>query len=183
MHVQQRTGIPTVNGLSGHFPKDNWPYTKPSGIGAYQWIERSKPEKNHRVREIPTNINRCIITIGQNNSPNIRKINAKTIASLTKNSPTDIIFTNKTASIGRYKNDLIYVKINPQKKNTNWVLLVRDGKPIPPSRGEYKLTDAKLKNNVLYLTDSNKTKGIQYIWAIDHSTGAFISQEMKEIIR
>ena len=32
MHIQQNTGIPTVNGLSGNFPKHDWPTTEPPAM-------------------------------------------------------------------------------------------------------------------------------------------------------
>ena len=78
MHIQQRTGIPTLNGLSGQFPKDDWPYNKPSGEGAYAWIALNNPEKHHRIRNQNDTTKRCIVAWDSSNQKaNIRFVEVR----------------------------------------------------------------------------------------------------------
>ena len=62
MHIQQNTGIPTVNGLSGNFPKHDWPYNRASGGGAFGWIGLTNPGEHHRLRDQNDSLKRCVAT-------------------------------------------------------------------------------------------------------------------------
>lgn len=50
MHLQQRTGIPTINGHSGQAPLNNWPFDNASGLNAYSWLVYSDVSDFHSVK-------------------------------------------------------------------------------------------------------------------------------------
>jgi hypothetical protein len=187
MHAQIRTGIPTMNGYSGHFPKADWPYTKPSGIGAYSWLALSNPEQHHRVK--PSHggeRNRCIVSYdGALQQARLRKIEyLEGIPSElgAKDEPDQIILAAKVAEVGKDANQRLYVRIKDRTGEWNsWILLTRDGKPIPAERGDYQITSVINIGNSLEITDSNPKEGMSYVWKINKKTGAFVSQTPKAI--
>ena len=63
-------------------------------------------------------------------------------------------------------------------RNRNWILLTRDGKPIPPERGNYEISKIVDEGNYLKITDSNTEENIEYVWIVDEATGVFISQTL-----
>ena len=63
MHIQQSSGIPTLNGYSGHFPKPDWPFTNSSGEVIYKWVSANTNSKYHNFRSTPiTSLKFCIIS-------------------------------------------------------------------------------------------------------------------------
>lgn len=187
MHAQRRTGIPTLNGYSGHFPKTDWPYTKPSGIGAYSWLAMSKPEQHHRLK--PTHgkeQKRCIVSY----DASLQETRIRTVKDHqgipskvgTRGNPNRIIYAATGIEAGKDVNDRLYVRTKPRDGDWSaWTLLIRDGKPIPAERGDFQITNLKEKGNHLEIVYSNTKEGMSYIWIIDKKTGVFISQTPKEI--
>ena len=49
MHISFMTGIPTVNGVSGHSPKGGWPSEDPSMLQANAWIQKVTHSSIHQV--------------------------------------------------------------------------------------------------------------------------------------
>lgn len=50
MHISLMTGIPTVNGVSGHSPKGGWPSEDPSMEQANAWIKKVMQSAIHEVK-------------------------------------------------------------------------------------------------------------------------------------
>ena len=184
MHVQQHTGIPTLNGLSGQFPKHDWPYEQPSGEGAYAWIALNNPGKYHRLRDQPDSLKRCIATWNPTSqNTEIRNVEVKkgmptNLTSMLN--PADSLFKGDGIEI-LSDSDRLFVRFSDdadeQSKNII-LLLIRDGKPIPAVRGDFRITDAKREGDDLLISDTNINENIQFIWRVNKSNGVFIDQSM-----
>jgi hypothetical protein len=173
MHAQRRTGIPTLNGYSGHFPKTDWPYTEPSGIGAYSWLALSKPEQHHRLK--PTHGKEqkpCIVSY----DASLQEARIRTIKDHqgipseieARAMPNQVIYAATGLEAGKDVNQRLYVRTKPRDGEWSaWTLLIRDGKPIPAERGDYQITNIAKHVNHLEITDSNTKEGMSYIWMID----------------
>ena len=187
MHAQLRSGIPTLNGYSGHFPKTDWPFTEPSGIGAYSWVALSKPEQNHRIKLSNRKGNRrCIVnydsTLQQARIREITDQNGIPSELGASGEPNKILFSSIRVQAGSDNNQRLYIRSKPVDGTwSTWTLLTRDGKPIPADRGDYKITAVTFEGNNILVTDSNFTVGIEYIWSVDAQSGLFKSQIMRTI--
>ena len=187
MHAQRRTGIPTLNGYSGHFPKTDWPYTEPSGLGAYKWLALTKPEQHHRLKPARgREQQRCIVSYDASlQRARIRKIkDHQGIPSElgARGEPNQIIIAVTGIEVGKDLNHRLYVRSKPRAGAwSGWTLLTRDGMPIPAERGDYQITSIIKNGKRLEITDSNPKEGMSYIWLIDGKTGVFISQTPKAI--
>ncbi|WP_131592682.1 hypothetical protein [Synechococcus sp. BS55D] len=187
MHAQRRTGIPTLNGYSGHFPKTDWPYAEPSGIGAYSWLALSKPEQHHRLKPAHgKEKTRCIV----NYDTSLQEARIRTIKDHqgipseleTRSEPNQIIYAATGIEAGKDLNQRLYVRSKPRDGDWSaWTLLIRDGQPIPAERGDYQITHIAKRGNRLEITDSNSKEGMSYIWIVDKKTGVFVSQIPKAI--
>jgi hypothetical protein len=187
MHAQRRTGIPTLNGYSGHFPKTDWPYTEPSGIGAYSWLALSKPEQHHRLKPAHgKEQKRCIVSY----NASLQEARIRTIKDHqgipselgSKSKPEQTIYATTEIEAGKDGNDRLYVRSKSRDGEWSvWTLLIRDGKPIPAERGDYQITHIAKRRNHLEITDSNTSVGMSYIWIVDKKTGVFVSQTPKSI--
>ena len=187
MHAQLSTGIPTVNGYSGHFPKPNWPYRNPSGDGAYAWMTLYNPGKYHNLRPQPDELNRCIVSVDTTtNTSELRQLefrNGKPIKLDTNFNPGEIIYANDRVKIAVDNNYLLF-GIQPLKgdqSDSAWRLLTRDGKPIPAVRGNYSITNAIIKNNKLLIADTDLIERLQYTWKINLDNGVFEGQSLKQL--
>ena len=184
MHVQQHTGIPTLNGLSGQFPKHHWPYEQPSGEGAYAWIALNNPERYHRLRDQPDSLKRCIATwspISQTTAiRNIEVRKGMPLNLISMLNPTDSLFEGNGIEILSDSNRLFVRYINDpdgHSKNTP-LLLTRDGKPIPADRGDFRITNAKRVGGDLFISDTNTNEKLQFVWRVNGSNGVFVDQSM-----
>lgn len=190
MHSQLQTTIPTANGYSGHFPKDNWPFTQLNGDRALAWITSSKPERFHRLKESTSSINWCIASSSQKGSEltiNIRKYEPRhaTKKHITWiDSPSSIIFRKSGIEIGK-KFGKLYLKSPRGLFPSQWVLITRDHEGIPSKRGDYTITNAEEINQVnpprILITDTDRKEGIEYIWAINAEDGRFLFQTMRRV--
>ena len=187
MHAQLSTGIPTVNGYSGHFPKQNWPYTNPSGDGAYAWMTLYNPGKYHNLRLQPDELNRCIVSFDTTtNTSELRQLkfrNGKPINLDANFKPGEIIFANDRIEIAADNNYLLFniQTANNKESSSAWRLLTRDGKPIPAVRRNYRITDARIYKNKLLIDDTNLAEKLQYTWMINLDNGAFESQSLRQL--
>lgn len=187
MHAQRRTGIPTLNGYSGHFPKTNWPFTEPSGIGAYSWLAMSKPQQHHQLkRSHGKEKTRCIVSydasLGEARIRTIKDHQGIPSELGARREPDQTIFETAGIEAGKDVNQRLYVRTKPRDGDWGaWTLLIRDGKPIPAERGDYQITNITKRDNHLEITDSNTKEGMSYIWIIDKKTGVFVSQTPKPI--
>ena len=181
MHVQLQTGVPTANGYSGHFPRDNWPFQRRQGDQALNWIKTSNPEQFHTLKSSSTSDSWCIVS----SIPNvqIRKHNPHSggdwIPSVNK-----IIFQSGKISIGA-KHGVLYLK-NPYGKYPNeWVELLKESAPIRSKRGDFRITNVYFNNTAsnkeIIIHDQNPLEGIEYLWRIDASTGLFTFQTLRPI--
>ena len=187
MHAQLSTGIPTVNGYSGHFPKQNWPYRNPSGDGAYAWITLYNPGEYHNLRLQPDELNRCIVNFDTTtNTSELRQIKFRDGIPINldiKFKPGEIIYSNDCVKIAKDNNYLLF-NIQPakgEKRSSAWRLLTRDGKPIPAIRGNYSITNAKIKKDKLLITDTNPIERLQYTWKINPANGVFEGQRLTQL--
>ena len=179
MHAQQRTGIPTANGYSGHFPREQWPFTNPSGHNAFQWIRRATYQDHHEARAFTDPKSWCVATLTTDGDISLR--DPADIVVITSEDVTNILYKNKEFSLGS-KDGNLYLKQNNQTNISRWLLITRDHNPVASDRGNYEITDISkpdpLNTNVL-ITDRNAKQGLQYIWMVNSETGEFLSQTME----
>lgn len=179
MHAQRRTGIPTANGYSGHFPREQWPFTNPSGHNAFQWIERAGYRDHHETRELTNPKSWCVATRTADGDISLR--DPADIVAITIKDVTNILYTNNEFSLGS-KHRNLYLKADDQTNKSRWLLLTRDNNAIASDRGDYKITQISqpdpLESTVL-ITDRNVKQGIQYVWVVNSKTGEFLSQTME----
>jgi hypothetical protein len=189
MHAQLRTRIPTANGYSGQFPKENWPFTSASGQSAYSWITSSNPGQYHQLRPV-SNANRwCIIRIDNTGRAAIRKYdpnNANLGGIISTSKPGEIVLTNQQISISA-KYGQLYFKHPSSKRPSEWILMTRSGEGIPSQRGSYKIISASEsysdKQPTILIVDRNAAEGIEYEWIINTQTGVFLGQSVRTLPR
>jgi hypothetical protein len=184
MHIQQNTGIPTVNGLSGHFPKHQWPIEQPSGEGAYAWIALNNPGDYHRLRDQPDSLKRCIATWDPTSQTtdirNVEVLNGmpsnliSTLNSMFEGNEIEILSDSNRLFV-RYSND------SHEHPRNIPLLLTRDGRPIPAVRGEFEITNVKREGNNLFITDTSVNEELQYVWRVNATNGVFIDQSMLKL--
>ena len=180
MHTQLKTGIPTANGYSGHFPLGNWPYSNPSGRLAFEWIKRNTTKGRHPFRPLTDESKWCIATMNPDGKAMVRGHDhfiIETVQTL-KNK----IFISQQVSIGA-KHGMLYFKDDQSKGR--WILITRDGKAINSNRGDFKIVNAtKIPgsyHNEILITDRNLSERIEYIWRVDAKTGEFMGQNLKKL--
>ena len=184
MHLQQRSGIPTANGYSGHFPRELWPFENPSGQAAFQWIKRQTYKKHHKTRALSDSNSWCVATFDLEERASIRNPKDFIITSIDSVSKT--LYEDEYLAIGSKRGQL-YIKNRKDMANDRWIQIVRDNTPVASKRGDYEIVNvvkykkSKPGNNNFLITDRNNKKGIQYIWLVDSATGNFISQIMEKI--
>ena len=183
MHVQLETGIPTANGYSGHFPKDNWPFIVSSGNHAFKWIKTKHPEKYHKIK---TDINAkkwCIVEHTRSKSKiriydpsNPSPSKAKWIRT-----PDKVIHSSRDVKIAK-KNGFLYFAILNNDQAEKWIQITNEDIPIQANRGDYRIiqSEAIINNGseAVLITDYNGTEKVKYIWMINAKTGKFIGQTM-----
>jgi len=174
MHTQLRSNIPTANGYSGQFPSDDWPFTKSSGQNAFRWISEELDGTNHSSKNINLYPKKCIVNINKKEGALIKYY--KKLEVPEKAMPLTILDRHKV-KVGEY-HDSLYILMQNKRDNsgTSWLRLIRDGDSIPSRRGKYHITDAKVKDDKLFITDTNQEEGDRYIWKVNIKTGRFVSQ-------
>ena len=171
MHAQSRTNIPTANGYSGQFPSDDWPFTNSSGQNAFRWLSEEVARTKHSSRAMDLYPKKCIISANK-----LDKASIKHYKKSVKPIPL-IIFETQNVKVGEYNNS-IYISAQGSKGHSRnaWARLIRDGNSIPSRRGNYHITDARIEDGILFLTDTNQIKRDKYIWRINITTGIFEGQ-------
>ena len=180
MHAQQRTGIPTANGYSGHFPRDQWPFTNPSGLNAFQWIERASYKDHHKARAINDTDSWCVATLNSEEGVLLR--DPKDYIIITTKNVENIIFSNENFLIGS-KFGALYFKTKAQLESY-WILISRNNAPVNSDRGDFEIVQAEVNDDYegsLSITDRNTKQGIQYIWIVKAQTGEFLRQTMESL--
>ena len=184
MFAQQATSIPTANGYSGHFPKENWPFTNPLGESAFLWISKSNPGQYHNIKPISSNQKFCIATYSSKEGSKIREFDKSLPARIKAQEASKIekiLFSNDVMRIAR-KDNFLYFQEASEPPDSKWKMLIRDGNPISAERGDYRIANVQisgLDGNTILITDKNKVLGIEYEWQIDRETALFIKQTMR----
>jgi hypothetical protein len=187
MHAQSQTRIPTANGYSGQFPKDNWSFTRSSGDAAYSWIKSDHPGQHHQLKAL-SNPNRwCIVNLDRDGNADIRKYDphkAKNEKIITISKPGKVLFENKQISISA-KYGQLYFNLTSGERPNEWVQITRNGGGISAQRGNYRISSASEskhgKKSILLIVDRNRAQGIEYEWIIDAKTGIFLDQSMRTL--
>lgn len=184
MHVQGSTGVPTANGYSGHFPREDWPFTNPSGRGAFEWIKNNSVSDHHNTRRLTPEATWCVATLDSNLEVSLNSPNERLIAKTRKVRNT--IFENQAVSIGAKQNNL-YFRLKNKERSDDWILITRNNYPISANRGDFHIVSAKHSKdrhrNELMITDLNPVQGIEYVWTVDAQTGEFLGQMMNTLPR
>jgi len=181
MHVQMSTGIPTANGYSGHFPKDDWPFSKPSGIGALTWIGLSRPGRFHRLHSGDKIKNYCLVKYDQNATASVHKPRLRNRVPEEIYSPSSVqrsLWKQNNLIIAADHQDWLVIR-DLSKSQARWMLLLRDGLPMPAVRGDYSITAMTRDAGTILITDTNRIEGVEYQWRIDAESGVFLGQEMR----
>ena len=178
MHAQLRTNVHTANGYSGHFPSNDWPFTNPSGQNAFRWLSEKLSKTNHSRKKIRSFKNKCILKLNENNIASIKYYKQQ------PPSTPMVILEREHMKLGR-DGDRLYlsIKSNNATSDTEWIELTKDGMPIPADRGAYKISDARIKNGFLLITDKSIKAKDQYIWKINPKTGIFLEQKYMNLKR
>ena len=183
MHVQLETGIPTANGYSGHFPRDNWPFTVSSGNHAFKWIKTKHPDKYHKVKS-DINANEWCIVEHTKSKFKIRTYDPSNPSpSKVKwiKTPDKVIHTSRDVKIAK-KNGLLYFATLNNGQAEKWIQITNEDIPIRANRGEFRIiqSEAIINNGseVVLITDYNGTENVKYIWMINAKSGRFIGQTM-----
>ncbi len=125
MHAQLKTGIPTLNGYSGHSPKGGYPFTNSAGTTAYSWSIAVNSLQDHQTKNVDTVTNNCIINLNQKPS-SVKRITKDEL------SLENLEFGHKNLKIKKAENNTIYfqkfqnglwgqtqsIKVNPNKIQT-----------------------------------------------------------------
>ena len=182
MHTQLRTGIPTVNGYSGHFPKGDWPFTNPSGQNAFKWIKSNVAQKYHSTRLLTDESTWCIAALTDEGSAKIEDHDSFIASSI--KSPAKYVFNSREATIGAKNGNLFLKDI---EKENRWLLITRNGRPIASKRGKFKIVNAEIlpegNHYLILITDRNIAEGIEYIWRVNPKTGQLLGQVLKILPR
>ena len=184
MFAQQATGIPTANGYSGHFPRENWPFSNPLGESEFNWILRSNPGQYHRLKPSTSKQKLCIATYSAGVGSRIREFDPKAETNYrapTIRTPDEIIYNQNRVAIGQ-KSGFLYFKKSEHSTDVLWTMITRDGNPIPADRGDYKIQAAledDAHGHAILITDRNNKLGIEYDWTIDYESGRFLGQKMR----
>ena len=183
MHVQLETGIPTANGYSGHFPRDNWPFLVSSGNHAFKWIRTKHPEKYHKIKDdIKTN-KWCIVEHMGSNSQMSFYNPSHPIPTQTKwiKTPNEVVYSSRDIKIAQKHGFLYFANLN-NGQTDKWIQITRENIPIPADRGNFRIIESEILitngSKFILITDQNKLKRIKYIWRINPITGEFIDQTM-----
>lgn len=189
MFAQQTTRIPTVNGYSGHFPRENWPFSNPLGESAFNWIIKSNPGQYHRLKPSSSRQRLCITTYSAGAGSRIRPFDPSGKTNFKApviRKPDEIIFSDNNVVIAQ-KSGFLYFKKSGHSTDGEWIMLTRDGNPIPADRGDYGIQKAQEANaddgRVILITDKNNKLGIEYEWTIDYESGRFMGQKMRAFKR
>jgi hypothetical protein len=187
MHAQLRTNIPTANGYSGQFPRENWPFEISSGNFAYSWITKSNPGQYHQLKPLSNPKQWCIVNIDEAGNASIRKYDPRKEGNETINTiqkPTSIVFENGKVSISEKLRQL-YLKRSSSKGQSEWILITRDNRGIPADRGNFKISSAGPsqfgKKTIVFIVDRNPAQGIEYEWIVDARNGVFLGQRMRTL--
>ena len=183
MHAQLRTGIPTANGYSGHFPQEHWPFINPSGYNAFHWIKGATYQGHHEARALTDPKSWCVAT--QTPEGNMSLKDPSDNIPITTKNVKKILFENKNFSVGS-KNGSLYLKANHLTAPSLWVLITKNNIPAASNRGSYKISDIAQPNplnKTVLITDRNTAQGLQYIWTVNTETGQFLSQTMEALTK
>jgi hypothetical protein len=185
MHAQLETGVPTANGYSGHFPKEDWPFVRPHGDNALRWITTSKPDRFHDLKPNEPNMRWCIASKpveSTDKSVSIRRYDpakAKQYQSIWIDLPQSELARAADVAIGK-KFGMLYIKSSKGNYPEKWALITRSGNGIPAKRGRYQITKIRLISDkdkaIALVTDQNFTEKTEYVWHIDAATGEFLGQ-------
>ena len=183
MHVQLETGIPTANGYSGHFPKDNWPFMVSSGNHAFKWINTNDPEKYHKVKN-GINANKWCIVEHTRSKSKIRiydPSNASPFKAKWIKTPEKVIHSSRDVKIAK-KNGFLYFADLKNGQTEKWIQITKENIPVQANRGNFRIiqSEAVTSNGseFVLITDYNEAEKVKYIWKINPKTGRFISQKM-----
>jgi hypothetical protein len=190
MHAQLDTGVPTANGYSGHFPKEDWPFTRPQGEDALRWITASKPSRFHDLKQNKHLAHWCIASRAEDNTDTAISVRTHDPTKTSRqngawiDAPESVVFKSADISIGK-QSGMLYLKSPQGKRPKRWVLMTRDRDGIPAQRGNYQITNAQgVPGNqppLILITDRNDSEGIEYVWSINAKTGEFLSQSSRAI--
>jgi hypothetical protein len=190
MHAQLESGVPTANGYSGHFPKEDWPFMRPQGDKALRWITTAKPDRFHDLKPDEPNMRWCIASMTDEpigKSVNIRTYNplkARQHESTWIDSAESVLFEAEDIAIGK-KFGMLYLKNSKGKYPNKWVLITRNSNGIPAKRGDYKITNIQLVTEkgdaTALVTDENLPEKNAYIWSINARTGEFLGQRHRTL--
>lgn len=170
MHAQSRSTIETANGYSGQFPSDDWPFTKLSGKNAFKWLLTETPSSKLTTKPINRHDRKCIIKL---DSEGIADLSTFDEAELQR---YDIILENDELTIAYNHNERIIAKLKSENSTNEWLMLTKDGEPIPLTRGRFTITNGSLENGKLWITDTNTINKNKYIWEINKKTGKLIKE-------
>ena len=187
MYTQLTTNIPTANGYSGHFPRENWPFNRAQGDKALHWRINSNPGRFHKLKPINSPLRSCIVTTDIKMKAKIRNYSSKkAVEEIGEwiSYPETILFDKNMIKIAS-KDGQLYLNHPKIKKPDQWALITRNGNGINSDRGIFQIVDARQSfidsTMVILITDQNASEGIEYIWRLNSRTGEFLSEIMKPI--
>lgn len=188
MHAQLETGIATLNGYSGQFPKENWSLNSPFGQTAYLWAFGIEPKLYHSTKKAQHQDGLCIVNYSDQEQVRVRQFDLSKKSNLepyTISKPGKIVLSKSGIKLTE-KYFGLYFQISEPMTPGIWTMLVKDGMPIPAFRGDFKITNVYLtrgKNRKLIIIDTNEAERLEYRWEIEPGTGIFIRQSIRQLAK
>ncbi len=177
MHAQMLTGIPTMNGYSGHFPKGEWPFVSydtsksSSNLGkrAYGWSISAPLIKEHRLKNRKSTEKKCLIRL-DDNSAEITYLNASEAIL------PQLIYANNNLSIiasGKGKMAFSILDANEWKQAKH---IRKQGENIKVDQGDWVIKNASTSDGImninLILRGGTRFKQ----WRVDLKDGEIIDE-------
>ncbi len=113
MHLQLRTGIPTANGYSGHFPQPDWPFKRPDGRAAFSWSQIHNAADYHKLKAKSLPENLCILSRSPGSTPKVEELSPANLP------PANEVISSETVALVRQNNGTLGI-INRTSNRSVW---------------------------------------------------------------
>ena len=129
MHLQLRTGIPTANGYSGHFPQPDWPFKRPDGRAAFSWSQIHNAADYHKLKAKSLPENLCILSRSPGSTPKVEELSPADLP------PANKVIASETVAFVRQNDGTLGIVKRASNRST-WPtntlpLRTTDGDAVP----------------------------------------------------
>ena len=157
MHLQLRTGIPTANGYSGHFPQPDWPFNRPNGRAAFSWSQIHNAADYHQLKAESLPENLCILSQTTGSIPKVEELSPADLP------PANGVISSETVALVRQNNGTLGI-INRTSNRSVWptnTLQLKtpkgDAVPTLPKCKYFDSLQAKGNTVLAYINNYNRS--------------------------